>query len=90
MRDGAAAAAPPAGWPGARRPKGLFSLGRRGPAVNAFAVVYGALMAINIGWPRTEIYGAGNYLWGGLIFVAGAIVGGLWFAAVGQPLGWQC
>ena len=54
-------------------------------AVNVLAVAYGALMAINIGWPRNEIYGAGNYMWGGIIFIGGVIaIGGIWFAAVGQ------
>ena len=43
----------------------LFSLGRAGIAVNVVAVVYGALMTINLGWPRAEVYdpaGAGWYL----------------------------
>jgi urea carboxylase system permease len=63
------------GWPDrASEQPGLFSLGRWGLAVNIFAVAYGALMAINIGWPRNEVYGAGNYMWGGLIFV-GIVIG---------------
>jgi uncharacterized membrane protein YhaH (DUF805 family) len=66
------------GWPdrGSEQP-GLFSLGRWGVAVNVFAVAYGAFMAINIVWPRNEVYGAGNYMWGGLIFVGIVIVVGL-------------
>ena len=47
-------------------------MGGAGTAVNTLAVAYGAFMAINIGWPRNEIYGAGNYMWGGLIFIVGA------------------
>jgi urea carboxylase system permease len=73
------------GWKGLEPADGLFSMGGAGMVVNGLAVAYGALMAINIGWPRNEIYGAGNYMWGGIIFIVGAIaLGGIWFAAVGQ------
>ncbi len=49
------------------------------------AVLYGIVMAVNIGWPRNEIYGAGNYMWGGLIFIVGALaIGGIYFALAGQ------
>src|SRR5262249_47088566 len=61
-----------AGWPDSSgEPAGLFSLGSWGLPINIFAVIYGAAMAINIGWPRNEVYGTGNYMWGGLIFVGG-------------------
>ena len=43
----------------------LFSLGRFGLIVNIVAVAYGLAMAINLGWPRAEVYdpaGAGWYL----------------------------
>jgi amino acid transporter len=33
-----------------------FSLGRWGVVVNAFAVLYGLLVAVNIAWPRSAIY----------------------------------
>jgi urea carboxylase system permease len=33
-----------------------FSLGRFGLLINAGAVVYGLLVAINIGWPRSAVY----------------------------------
>ena len=73
------------GWQGVARAEGLFSMGGAGTIVNVLAVAYGAFMAINIGWPRNEIYGAGNYMWGGIIFIVGAIaLGGIWFAAVGK------
>jgi urea carboxylase system permease len=59
-----------------------FSLGRWGLLVNAFAVVYGALVAINIAWPRTAVYNAiGPHHWYfqwaafvfiGLVFLLGA------------------
>jgi urea carboxylase system permease len=34
----------------------LFSLGRWGVLVNAVAVLYGLGMAINLGWPRAEVF----------------------------------
>ncbi|MET7283366.1 amino acid permease [Kribbella sp. NPDC005582] len=43
----------------------LFSLGRFGVVVNVVAVGYGTAMAINLGWPRAEVYdpaGDGWYL----------------------------
>jgi urea carboxylase system permease len=45
--------------------KKLFSLGRFGLLVNGIAVAYGVAMAINLGWPRAEVYdpaGEGWYL----------------------------
>ena len=85
VRDGAAPAAPPGGLEGHGAAEGLFSMGGAGLLVNVLAVAYGGLMAINIGWPRNEIYGAGNYMWGGIIFIVGVIaLGGIWFAAVGK------
>ena len=74
-----------AGWPAKETRTDLFTLGSWGVAVNAVAVVYGAFMAINIVWPRSEIYGAGNYRWGGLLFVVVTIaVGAVYWFAVGQ------
>jgi urea carboxylase system permease len=35
----------------------LFSMGRLGLPINAIAVVWGLFVVINIGWPRTAIYG---------------------------------
>src|SRR4051794_20663359 len=35
---------------------GRFSLGRWGLPINAGAVLYGAAMTINIGWPRASVY----------------------------------
>jgi urea carboxylase system permease len=74
-----------AGWPPAEQRTDLFTLGGAGVAVNIAAIFYGAFMAINIVWPRNEIYGAGNYMWGGLLFVIVAIaVGGIYWFGVGQ------
>jgi urea carboxylase system permease len=73
------------GWQGLAPAEGLFSMRGAGTIVNALAVLYGVAMAINIGWPRNEVYGAGNYMWGGLIFIVGALaVGAIYFALVGK------
>jgi urea carboxylase system permease len=43
----------------------LFSLGRAGIVVNIVAVAYGLAMAVNLGWPRADVYdpaGGGWYL----------------------------
>lgn len=43
----------------------LFSLGRAGLAINVVAVAYGALMTVNLAWPRASVYdpaGEGWYL----------------------------
>jgi hypothetical protein len=59
----------------------LFSLGRFGLIVNMIAVAYGLAMAINLGWPRAEVYdpaGEGWYLhYLPLITLAIVTVGGL-------------
>ena len=34
----------------------LFSLGRLGLPINAAAVIYGAVMVVNLAWPRVDIY----------------------------------
>lgn len=61
-------------WPGEGPGKGYFSLGRWGLPVNIVAVLWGTLMALNLVWPREEIYG--EYPWGGVIAVAAIAVGG--------------
>jgi urea carboxylase system permease len=65
----------------------LFSLGRAGTVVNVVAVAYGALMTINLGWPRAEVYdpaGEGWYLhYLPLIALAVTAVGGV-VAYLGQ------
>jgi len=77
----------------------LFSLGRFGVLVNFVAVGYGLAMAINLGWPRAEVYdpaGEGWYLhYLPLITLAVVAVGGLlafraqrsaYYASIGLPL----
>jgi urea carboxylase system permease len=56
---------------------GLFSLGRWGTPVNAVAVVWGLLMAVNLGWPRASVFGTAWYLqyFPLLMLAATAIVG---------------
>ncbi len=59
------------GWPEDQGRTGWFFLGRRrGLLINGTAIGYGALMALNLIWPRSAIYGSGAYAWGGVIFVA--------------------
>jgi urea carboxylase system permease len=41
---------------------GLFSLGRLGLVVNTTAVVWGFAMAVNLAWPRPEVFGTEWYL----------------------------
>ena len=56
----------------------LFSLGRWGLPVNAFAVLYGVAMAVNLAWPRAAVYdptGGHWYLqYFTLLFLGGALL----------------
>lgn len=68
-------------WPRAGRREG-FSLGRWGLPVNLVAVGWGALMALNIAWPRAEVYNATGpqhwYLrWGAFVFIGAIVAAGL-------------
>jgi urea carboxylase system permease len=58
-----------AGWPGnlpdAR--DGLFSLGRFAIILNVIAIGYGAAMALNLEWPRKDLYVDDTYKWGPII-----------------------
>jgi urea carboxylase system permease len=69
--------------------EGLFSLGRWGLPVNILAVVYGALMMINLAWPRASVYdpeGGHWYLqYFSLLFVAAALlIGWVAFLSMGS------
>jgi hypothetical protein len=79
------------GWTAARaedvdeggRP--VFTLGRWGVAVNAVAVVYQALMVVNLLWPRTAVYDTTGHTWwlqwSAVLFIAVATaVGGFYYA----------
>lgn len=66
------------GWPAAE--PGLFTLGRYGVVVNLLAVVWGIAMAVNLAWPRAEVYtpaGGGWWmLWAAPLFLLLTIVVG--------------
>ncbi|MUL80809.1 MULTISPECIES: amino acid permease [unclassified Mycolicibacterium] len=71
------------GWPAQRNQVDaeglpLFSLGKFGIAVNALAVLYGAVMIVNLGWPRAEIFNPTGELpilqWAGPLSIAAAVV----------------
>jgi urea carboxylase system permease len=64
------------------RDKGYFALGRLGLPINVIAVVWGAGMAINLAWPRKDVYNATEpfhwYLqYGAILFVGVVFFGGL-------------
>jgi hypothetical protein len=42
-------------------PSPYFSLGQWGLPINAIAVVWGLVVVINVGWPRAQIYGSGEW-----------------------------
>jgi urea carboxylase system permease len=56
-----------------------FNLGRWGVFVNAFAVIYGSVIAFEIAWPRAAVYGTkwyfrfGAYEFIGASFIIGAL-----------------
>lgn len=56
---------------------GLFSMGKWGPLVNGVAFFYGVLMALNLIWPRSAIYGPGVDAWGGVIVIAVVLLAGV-------------
>lgn len=58
----------------------FFSMGRWGVVVNAFAVLYGIGMTVNLAWPREAVYGNDHWYfqWGAVVFtVAIALIGGV-------------
>jgi hypothetical protein len=62
--------------------KGFFSLGKLGLPVNVLAVLWGIGMAINLIWPRKEVYNAVEpfhwYLqYGAMLFIGIVFFGGL-------------
>jgi urea carboxylase system permease len=61
-------------WP---RPEhgSYFSLGRFGTLVNVLAVIYGAVVAINIAWPRSAVYDS----LGGTKDAAGHLIPSHWY-----------
>ena len=73
-------------WPIAGAPKGYFSLGRLGIPVNTIAVLWGTGMAINLAWPRVEVYGDNGPLqYIAFIFIATIVAIGLgWYLLRGR------
>jgi urea carboxylase system permease len=61
-----------------------FSLGRWGTLVNLAAVLYGAVVAFNIAWPRAAVYGKPWYFrFGAYEFIGATIVlGAIWYFSV--------
>jgi urea carboxylase system permease len=75
-------------WPPQEvREQGYFTLGKLGLPINIIAVVWGAGMAINLAWPRKDVYNATEpfhwYLqYGAVLFISVVFFGGLayyWF-----------
>ena len=66
-----------------------FNLGRWGLPVNLFAVVYGAVVAFEIAWPRAAVYGTKWYFRFGAYEFIGAsfIVGALYYFMVQKRKG---
>jgi amino acid transporter len=65
---------------------GYFTMGRWGLPVNIFAVLWGALMALNLAWPRADVYGEPWYnTWGAFVYI-GVILGAglLWYFIKGR------
>ena len=67
----------------------FFSLGRWGLLVNVLAVVWGAGMALNLAWPRRDIYNATEpyrwYLqWGAFVFIGAIALSGLAYFVLRQ------
>lgn len=73
-------------WPTADAPSGYFSLGRLGLPVNVVAVLWGAAMAVNLAWPRVEVYGDDGPLQYVAVIVVGVVVavGLAWFTLRGR------
>ncbi|WP_328406424.1 amino acid permease [Nocardia sp. NBC_00403] len=61
------------GWGRDNADAGLFNLGRAGIPINLLAVVWGIAMAVNLIWPRAEVYtpkgGSWWMLWAAPLFV---------------------
>ena len=72
-------------WPDAGAGQGHFSLGRWGLPVNVVAVVWGAAMALNLAWPRADVYGEGVLSWIAFIFIGlVAALGLVWYLLRGR------
>jgi amino acid transporter len=74
------------GWParGGSGAKGVFALGAWGVPVNVLAVLCSLATAVNMAWPRTEVYGEAWYqrYAAVLLTVTLAAAGGLYYGLV--------
>ncbi len=71
-------------WPDVGQ-KGYFTLGRLGLPINIVAVLWGAAMALNLAWPREDVYGSGWLRFIAFIFIGVVALGGLaWFLLKGR------
>ena len=74
-------------WPPADlKEGGYFTMGKWGLPVNIFAVLWGSLMALNLAWPRADVYGTPWYnTWGAFVYI-GVILGAglLWYFIKGR------
>jgi urea carboxylase system permease len=71
-------------WPDEGQ-KGYFTLGRWGLPINILAVLWGGAMALNLAWPREDVYGAGWLSYIAFIFIGIVALGGLaWFLLRGR------
>lgn len=61
--------------------KKLFTMGRIGIVVNVLAVLYGALMVVNLAWPRAEVFDPSGEMpilqWAGPICIAVTVLVGI-------------
>ena len=56
-------------------PAPQFALGRWGLPVNLGAVLWGAALVVNVGWPRPEVYGEAWYDRYAAVLATAALVG---------------
>jgi urea carboxylase system permease len=79
-----------AGWPknAPDANDGLFTLGNLAVPLNVIAIAYGALMALNLEWPRTALYLNDTYKWGPIVATVAVVgIGLVYYYAVQQHRG---
>ncbi|MFD3561199.1 amino acid permease [Streptomyces sp. NPDC058686] len=66
----------------------LFSMGRLGLPVNALAFLYGAVMTVNLAWPRAAVYdpagGHWYFQWFTVLFLGAAVLLGAVYRVYGR------
>jgi urea carboxylase system permease len=65
---------------------GYFSLGKWGLPVNIVAVVFGAVLMIDVGWPRAAVFNAGNGPWEMTWFAPLFVIAATIIGAIAYPL----